>query len=199
MVILVSTLIGVSLPILPVQILWVNMTTALILGMMLIFEPKELDIMQRPPRNPKSSILSNHSIRRIFIVSGIIMLSVFVMFEWNQQKAGSTLEESMTIAVNMIVMIEITYLLNCRSLTEPLIRIGLFSNKYIIIGIIIMVSLQIAYTYLPEMNLLFKSAPISLEAWMMIIVISIISFLIIEIEKWIGRKRNSYPKPYSKS
>jgi hypothetical protein len=49
------------------------------------------------------------------------------------------------------------------------------------------------------MNLLFKSAPISLEAWMMIIVISIISFLIIEIEKWIGRKRNSYPKPYSKS
>jgi hypothetical protein len=74
-----------------------------------------------------------------------------------------------------------------------------FFKQYIIIGIIIMVSLQIAYTYLPEMNLLFKSAPISLEAWMMIIVISIISFLIIEIEKWIGRKRNSYPKPYSKS
>jgi Ca2+-transporting ATPase len=200
MVILVSTLIGANLPILPVQILWVNMTTALILGMMLIFEPKELDIMQRPPRNPKSNILSNHSIRRIFIMSGIITLSVFAMFEWNQQKAGSTLEESMTVAVNTIVMIEITYLLNCRSLTESLIRIGLFSNKYIIIGIMIMVSLQITYTYLPEMNFLFKSAPISLEAWMMIIVISIVSFLIIEIEKWMGsRNRNSYLKPDSKS
>lgn len=200
MVILVSTLIGANLPILPVQILWINMTTALILGMMLIFEPKELDIMQRPPRNPKSNILSNHNIRRIFIVSAIITLSVFAMFEWNQQKAGSTLEESMTVAVNMIVMIEITYLLNCRSLTEPLIRIGLFSNKYIIIGIMMMVSLQIAYTYLAEMNLLFKSAPISLEAWMMIISISIVSFLIIEIEKWISRKKNaSYLKSNSKS
>jgi magnesium-transporting ATPase (P-type) len=133
-------------------------------------------------------------------MSGIITLSVFAMFEWNQQKAGSTLEESMTVAVNTIVMIGITYLLNCRSLTESLIRIGLFSNKYIIIGIMIMVSLQITYTYLPEMNFLFKSAPISLEAWMMIIVISIVSFLIIEIEKWMGsRNRNSYLKPDSKS
>ncbi|HEU5120661.1 MAG TPA: cation transporting ATPase C-terminal domain-containing protein, partial [Candidatus Nitrosocosmicus sp.] len=59
--------------------------------------------------------------------------------------------------------------------------------------------LQIAYTYLAEMNLLFKSAPISLEAWMMIISISIISFLIIEIEKWISRKRNSFLKSNSKS
>ena len=85
-----------------------------------------------------------------------------------------------------------------RSLTEPLIRIGLFSNKYIVMGILIMVSLQIVYTYLPEMNGLFKSAPISLEAWMMIISISIVSFLIIEIEKWISRKRNvSYLKPNS--
>jgi cation-transporting P-type ATPase F len=199
MVILVSTLIGASLPILPVQILWINMTTALVLGMMLIFEPKEDDIMQRPPRNPKSSILSNHSIMRIFIVSGIIMLSVFAMFEWNQQKSGSTLEESMTVAVNTIVMIEIVYLLNCRSLTESLVRIGFFSNKYILLGIIVMVSLQMAFTYLPEMNSLFKSAPIGLEAWIMIISISIVSFFIIEIEKWIRRKRNSCLKPISRS
>lgn len=88
MVILVSTLIGASLPIIPVQILWVNMTTALVLGMLLIFEPKEDDIMQRPPRNPNANILSNHSVMRIFIVSVIITLSVFAMFEWNQQKAG---------------------------------------------------------------------------------------------------------------
>lgn len=189
MIILVSALIGTSLIILPVQILWVNMTTALILGIMLIFEPKELDIMQRPPRNPKSNILSNQGIRRIFIVSGIITLSVFAMFEWNQQKAGSTLEESMTVAVNTIVMIEIVYLLNCRSLTESLVRIGFFSNKYILLGIIVMISLQIVYTYLPEMNLLFKSAPISFEAWIMIIAISIVSFLIIEIEKWVSRKK----------
>lgn len=199
MVILVSTLIGASLPILPVQILWINMTTALILGLMLIFEPKEHDIMQRPPRNPKSNILSNHSVMRIFIVSGIITLSVFAMFEWNQQKTGSTLEESMTVVVNTIVMIEIVYLLNCRSLTESLVRLGFFSNKYIIPGIIIMVSLQMAFTYLPEMNSLFKSAPISLEAWIMITSISIVSFFIIEIEKWIRRKRNSCLKPISRS
>lgn len=122
-------------------------------------------------------------------MSGIITLSVFAMFEWNQQKAGSTLEESMTVAVNTIVMIEIVYLLNCRSLTESLVRIGFFSNKYILLGIIVMISLQIVYTYLPEMNLLFKSAPISFEAWIMIIAISIVSFLIIEIEKWVSRKK----------
>ena len=132
-------------------------------------------------------------------MSGIITLSVFAMFEWNQQKSGSTLEESMTVAVNTIVMIEIVYLLNCRSLTESLVRIGFFSNKYILLGIIIMVSLQMAFTYLPEMNSLFKSAPISLEAWIMIISISIVSFFIIEIEKWIRRKRISCLKPISRS
>ena len=189
LVILASVFAGLLMPILPVQILWINMTTALALGMMLIFEPKEHDVMKRPPRKPHSPILTKDLIIQISIVSMCILISAYGLFEWSIED-GSTVEEARTIAVNTIVMIEIFYLFNCRSLTKSVFRMGFFSNKLIFLGVTVMILLQIAFTYTPVMNEIFQSKPIGIESWLKILAVSIIIFLIIETKKFVSNRLN---------
>lgn len=193
LVVLASIFSGLLIPILPVQILWVNMTTVLALGTMLIFEPKEEDVMNRPPRPPNSPILSRDLIIQIAIVSACILISVYTLFEWSIQN-GLVLEEARTIAVNTIVMIEIFYLFNCRSLNKSILRTGFFSNRLIFMGILIMISLQICFTYVPLMNDIFQTAPIGIDYWLIITGISVLVFLIIELTKFISNQNSGRNK-----
>ena len=133
LVILAAIMSGVMLPILPVQILWINMTTAVLLGLMLAFEPGETDTMSYPPRKPESPILSGILITRILFVSMLMLAAVFSIFTW-QKANGYPVEEARTVAVNLFVMIELTYLFNCRSLTKSMFRIGLFTNPWVLVG-----------------------------------------------------------------
>lgn len=187
LVVLASIFTGLMIPILPVQILWINMTTALTLGMMLIFEPKEPDVMKRPPRKPNSPILSLGLIVQISIVSVCILAFVYGLFEWSIA-SGDSVEEARTIAVNTIVMIELFYLFNCRSLTKSVLEIGLFSNKWIFLGVGVMILLQIAFTYVPAMNEIFHSQPIGIDSWLKILGVSFTVYLIIEIKKLASNK-----------
>ncbi len=189
LVILTSIFTGILIPILPVQILWINMTTALTLGTMLIFEPKETGAMKRPPRPPKAQILSRDLIIQIALVSTCILISVYGLFEMAIDD-GASIEEARTIAVNTIVMIEIFYLFNCRSLTKSILRTGFFSNKLIFLGVIIMILLQITFTYAPFMNDIFQSKPIGIESWLNIIWVSAVTFLIVEVKKLVSNRLN---------
>ena len=195
LVILASIFMGLLMPILPVQILWINMTTALTLGMMLIFEPKEPDVMNRPPRKPHSPILTKDMIIQISIVSLCILISAYGLFEL-AIKDGSTVEEARTIAVNTIVMIEIFYLFNCRSLTKSILRTGFFSNKLIFLGVTIMILLQIVFTYTAVLNEIFQTKPIGMESWLNIVGVGIVTFLIIEIKKIIASRMGLKHRPY---
>jgi len=107
---------------------------------------------------------------------------------------SNNLELARTVSVNTLVMIEITYLLNSRSLYKTIFQLGIFSNKWVIVGIIMMFLLQIFYTYNPIMNLTFESVPMNIDSWLRIIIISITSYIIIEIYKKIrtqkGKDRN---------
>jgi len=184
LVVLAAIAAGVALPILPVQILWINMTTAVLLGLMLAFEPAELDIMDRPPRRPNRAILTSELIRRIVMVGAIMLVGTFVLFEWSLNQ-GSDLDQARTVTVNAFVAMEIGYLFNCRALKRPVVAVGLFSNRLLIIGVFSMVALQIAYTYLPAMNYVFQSSALSWQQWMVILVLGFAVYLIVEIEKWI--------------
>jgi cation-transporting P-type ATPase F len=181
---------GFTLPALPVQILWVNMTTALALGMMLIFEPKEADIMKRKPRKPDAPILGRELIGRIILVSSMILAGAFGLFI-GEQSNGASLEEARTVAVNAVIMIQLFYLLNSRSLSKSMFQIGPLSNRWVMIGIAAMIALQVAYTYAPAMNSLFKSAPISAESWLRILGVAFLTYVIVEIEKWARGKLSS--------
>ncbi len=187
LVILAAILIGSVLPVLPVQILWVNMATVAALGMVLAAERKELGIMQRPPRKVDAPILDSTLLWRTLAVGLLIVISAFTLFEWELQ-AGASLAEARTVAVNVIVMIELCYLLNCRSLTHSMFQIGVFSNRWLFVGVGVMILLQLSFTYLPWMNQIMQSAPISLEAWGKIITMALIGYLLIELEKWLRRQ-----------
>jgi Ca2+-transporting ATPase len=187
LVILAAIFAGVTLPILPVQILWINMTTAVLLGLMLAFEPKEPAIMTRPPRDPKTPILTGVLVWRIFIVSLLLLGGAFGLFKW-ELMTGAAVAEARTVAVNLFVVVELFYLFNCRSLTQSMFRLGFFSNPFLFGGVAIMVLLQLMFTYLPAMNLMFHSAPISFEAWGRILAVSVSAYFVVGVEKWLRRR-----------
>jgi Ca2+-transporting ATPase len=186
LVILAAILVNVALPILPVQILWINMTTAILLGLTLAFEPKESGIMDRPPRPPEAPILTRDLLIRIGIVGVVMLIGAFGLFEWELMN-GATVDQARTVAVNVFVVVEMFYLFKCRSLTQSVFKIGFFSNPWAIGGTFLMMALQLALTYLPVMNRFFQTAPIDSSAWLRIFAVGIAAYIIVGIEKWIRR------------
>ncbi|EUA93734.1 cation transporting ATPase, family protein [Mycobacterium ulcerans str. Harvey] len=157
--ILAAIAFGTALPILPTQILWINMTTAIALGLMLAFEPKEAAIMSRPPRDPDQPLLTRTLVGRILLVSTLLVASAWWLFEWEVGK-GASVEAARTAALNLFVVVEAFYLFSCRSLTRSAWRIGFWSNRWIIFGVAAQAIAQLAITYLPAMNAVFATAPI---------------------------------------
>jgi len=184
LVIMAAIFSGVTLPILPVQILWINMTTAGFLGLMLAFEPREPGIMSRAPRDPQTPILTRNLIGRILLVGGLLLIAVFALFQW-EMASGAGIAQARTVAVNVFVVMELFYLFNCRSLTQSVFRLGFFSNMWVFGGVAVMLLVQIVYTYLPVMNRLFQSAPIDLGAWVRIVGAGMTAYLAVETEKWL--------------
>ncbi len=182
LVIMTSILLGVALPILPVQILWINMTTAGTLGLMLAFEPKEDGIMLRPPRDPRLPILTRDLLFRVLMVGGILMLAAFALFHWELAQ-GASLERARTGAVNVFVIMEAFYLFNCRSLHRSVFKLGLLTNKWVILGFCLMLVLQLLYTYAPFMNTAFQSEPVGLLAWVKTFGFGLAAYLVVEFEK----------------
>jgi Ca2+-transporting ATPase len=188
LVILTSVIVGSILPILPAQILWVNLTTAILLGMTLAFEPKEPGIMERPPRDPKEPLLTPNLAFRIFLVGAILCLGALSLF-FLAIHSGRTEEIARTIAVNFFVVGELFYLFNCRSLYYPFTKIGVLSNPPLLLGASVMVVLQLLYTYLPLMHTLFQSQPITALDWLSVCALSALLYGIIELEKTLRRSR----------
>ncbi|NOQ32487.1 MAG: HAD-IC family P-type ATPase [Helicobacteraceae bacterium] len=185
-VIMFAVFAGVALPILPVQILWINMSTAVLLGLMLAFEPQENDLMSRQPRDPVQPILTKKLIVRVFIVGFLLLVNSFASF-WYVQSIGLSEDVARTVAVNIFVFGELFYLFNCRSMRHSMFKLGLFSNKWLIFGVISMATLQLAFTYIPFMNTIFRSAPLGMLEWSLILGSSLLIYLIVEFEKRVTR------------
>jgi len=187
LIVLWGITLGVTLPVLPVQALWINMTTVAALGIVLAMESREPGIMNRPPRRPDAPILTGVLIWRIVIVSLIILAGAISLFELELQ-SGASLAAARTVAVNTVIMVEVFFLLNCRSLTYSMFQIGVFSNRWVLVGIFIMMLLQLLYTYTPFMNTIMQSAPIDAAAWLRIIGVGFVGYLLVEVEKWLRRR-----------
>lgn len=187
LVLLAAIITGATLPILPIQLLWINMVTAGVLGIALSLEPKEPGLMRRKPRGLGSPILTGMLIWRILLVSVIILVGAFGLFEYELAR-GATLAEARTVAVNVVIFVEIFYLFNARSLVRSPFQLGFFSNKWAVGGTILMVLIQLLFTYAPFMNTLFNSTAISLALWRDVLIVGLAAFIIVEIEKWLRRK-----------
>ena len=184
LVILVAVFAGLDLPITPVQILWINMTTAVLLGLMLAFEGKEPGIMERPPRRPETPVITTELAVRVGLVSLMLLMGAFGLFEWTLLQ-GRSLETARTVAVNMFVFGELFYLFNCRSLRYSMFRLGVFSNRWLVLGVAVMVLLQLLFTYSPAMNRLFGSAPMGSLEWAWVLSGGLAIYTVVGIDKWL--------------
>jgi len=198
LILLTAVVLGSTLPALPVQFLWVNMTTAVMLGLTLVFEPKESGLMQRPPRDPKKPLLTVALAMRTGLVSLVMLAGAYWLFFWEMAVTGGAISQARTSIINLIVLVEITYLFNCRSLNHSVFSLGFFSNPWLIGGAMVMLSAQLFFTYAPVMNTLFHTAPTSAESWLRIVGVAASVFVLVEIEKWMryghGRGDRAVPE-----
>ena len=183
-----AILFGLTLPMTPAQILWVNMVTAVALGLTLAFEPTEPGAMQRPPRAPDEPILSGLLIWRVAVVSLLFVVGAFGMFFWAEAR-GLPIEEARTIVVNTLVVMEIFYLFSVRYLYQTSFTwTGLFGTPAVLVGVAAIIAAQLLFTYAPFMQLIFATRAISLLDGMAILGIGVVLFFVLEFEKFVRRR-----------
>ncbi|MER3589891.1 MAG: carbonate dehydratase, partial [Mastigocladus sp. ERB_26_1] len=178
MTILISVLLARELPILSLQVLWLNMVNSIAMTVPLAFEPKSERVMQKPPRNPREPLLSPSLIKRILAISIFNWILIFGVFEWIRQTTGN-LDLARTMAIQALVAGRIFYLLSISQLgSAVLARLRLIRQRIndataIGIGIACTVILQIIFSQWNLMNSLFSTAPLNLNQWLTCLLIGL--------------------------
>jgi magnesium-transporting ATPase (P-type) len=188
---------GGRLPIEPVQILWINLLDAVALALPLIREPKERGLLDRPPRNPQERITDSPFLKKVGIVSLVMALAGFLMFYVICTGTGEdelfdefVLRRAQTAAFTAVMLVHLCYLFTARSITESAFSFSPFSNKWVLIGAAITLGLQLTIIYAPPyigINPL-RTAPLSAECWLAMIVVALSMFFIIEVEKFLTKR-----------
>ncbi|WP_119423012.1 cation-transporting P-type ATPase [Desertibaculum subflavum] len=190
--IVLALALGFTLPVTPVQILWINMVTAVALGLTLAFEPNEDGSMRRPPRPRDAPILSADLVWRIAFVSVLFVAGAFGMFFWAETR-GRSLEEARTLVVNTIVAMEIFYLFSVRYVHgTSLTWRGVLGTPAVLLGVACTALAQAAFTYLPGMDKVFGTRPIGPVDGAAVMGVGVALLLAVEIEK---RIRQNITRP----
>jgi magnesium-transporting ATPase (P-type) len=191
MVIMVAIFLGFTMPITAPQVLWVNMVTSVALGLVISFEPHELDVMDRPPRAVDRPILTGFGIWRVVFV-GLALLAVTLWAFFWMKSHGASDQLARTAAVNMITIGQVFYLLNSRYLLDSSLSLRAhLGNKYLPLGIGAVVVLQLLFTYAPPLQRLFDTEAIPLWVWPWLFLGGLVFFLVVEAEKFIIRSSGS--------
>ncbi len=184
------------LPMTPTQTLWINLVAAVALALPLAFEAMEPDVMRRPPRLPSKPLLGGFVLFRTVLVAVLMTAGAVGLFlyEYGHETAagvpaGVALREAQTMAVTTVVLFQIFYLLNCRSLRDSILRIGLFTNPYVYVGIAVLLLLQLAFVYTPFMNAVFGTSPLNADALAKSLLVSLTVLPVITLEKALLRRR----------
>ncbi|WP_291591345.1 cation-translocating P-type ATPase [Comamonas sp. UBA7528] len=186
-IIVAAILLGLSLPVTPVQILWVNLVTAVALGLTLAFEPPEPTLMQRKPRSPDEQLLQPYLLWRVALVSLLFALGCFGMFEWSLQR-GDSVELARTIVVNALVIMEIFYLFSVRYIQGTSLSLrGVLGTPAVLLGVGGVILAQLLFTYTPPMQALFDSRPVDMTAGLLSIGLGVLLLVLLEVEKLVVR------------
>lgn len=183
LVMIAAILLGITLPITPVQILWINMVSAITLSLPLVFDKAAANLMQRSPRQSDEALLSPSLLFRIAFVSALLMGLTLVLYNWSIRHQAD-LAHARTVAINSLVVAEMVYLISCRSLTGSTLTLkSWLENGYALLAIFALLLMQLALTYLPFMHALFGTAAITLQDWLIITGSSLLLYLLMELEK----------------
>ena len=180
-----APLVGLPIPLLPIHLLWINLVTDGLPALALSAEPAEGDVMSRPPRHPKESIFS-HGLGAHAIWVGLLMSGIVLFVQSWSIRTGHAHWQTMVFTV--LCLTQLGHVLAIRSEKESLFRIGLFSNKYLLGAVILTFVLQMTTIYVPVLNRIFKTEPLSLNELVLTLAMSSVVFLAVESEKFVKRR-----------
>ncbi|KTG17294.1 MULTISPECIES: cation-transporting P-type ATPase [unclassified Guyparkeria] len=188
MTIVVALLAGLTLPITPIQILWINLVTATTLGLALAFEPSEEGVMSRPPRPRDEGVLSGGWLIYIAVMAALFVGAVFGVYQYAISQ-GYSLELARTMAMNTLVVLEIVQLFFIRGLHNARFRFDLLrATRPVWLAVIGVMVAQLMITYLPAMQSVFATEAVSLFDGVLILAVGLVSFFLMEGYKVIGRR-----------
>jgi magnesium-transporting ATPase (P-type) len=187
LVILVAVMFGFVAPITAPQILWVNMVTSVALGLVIAFESHEPNVMQRKPRATDRALIDLFGVWRIIFVGlGLLALTLWAFFWMKSIDASDAMARA--VAVNALVLGQVAYLINSRfKFDSSITPKALMGNKYLPVGILAVLVLQVLFTYAPPFQALFATAAVPLWVWPVILVAGLAFFLVVELEKFVVR------------
>jgi len=169
----VATLLGFPLPLLPIQILWMNLVTDGLPAMALGLDPGDPDVMQRRPRSPKESIFAHGLVRRIIVRGCVITLVVISIYLYGFFLCGHDLDLARTMAFTALVFIQLFYVFDCRSERYSIFELGFLSNPYLVGAVACSMLMQLAVIYIPFFQRTFKTVPLETGHWIIIIVLTL--------------------------
>ena len=191
LVIAVAIFFGFTMPITAPQVLWVNMVTSVALGLVICFEPHEVDVMQRPPRAVDRPIVTGFGIWRILFI-GLALLAYTLLAFFSMKSHGASDALARTVAVNAITIGQVFYLLNSRYLLDSSMSLKAhMGNRYLPYGILAVVILQLLFTYAPPFQAIFGNEAVPLWVWPWLLAGGLIFFLVVEAEKFIIRSSDA--------
>jgi len=191
LVIAVAIFFGFTMPITAPQVLWVNMVTSVALGLVICFEPHEIDVMQRPPRAVDRSIVTGFGVWRIIFIGLALLAYTLLAFFWIKSQGASD-ALARTVAVNAITIGQAFYLLNSRYLLDSSLSLKAhMGNRYLPLGILAVVILQLLFTYTTPFQAMFGNEAIPLWVWPRLLAGGLVFFLVVEAEKLIIRSSES--------
>jgi magnesium-transporting ATPase (P-type) len=185
MVIALALLAGLALPITAVQILWINLITAITLGIALAFEPTEAGTMARPPRSRTAPILTGELVWHVAMVSVLFLATVFGIFNYAIDR-GYALPLAQTMAMNTLVVLEVFHLFFIRNIHGASWTWGAAKGTKVVWGVVIIITAaQLAVTYLPPLQVVLGTEAVPLADGLLILAVGAAFFAIIESEKQI--------------
>ncbi|MGU9980730.1 HAD-IC family P-type ATPase [Phreatobacter sp. HK31-P] len=185
MTIIVALLLGLALPVTPVQILWVNLITGITLGVALAFEPTEAGTMARPPRPRETPILSGALVWHVVLVALLFLAAVFGIFTYAVDR-GYPLALAQTMAMNMLVVLEIFHLFFIRNIHGASLTWSAIKGTRVIWAVVIAITVaQLAVTYVPMLQAVLGTQSVPLGDGILIVLVGMAFFAIVEIEKQI--------------
>jgi Ca2+-transporting ATPase len=192
MVMFASSLIGWPVPLLPIQILWVNLVTDSFPALGLGFDPPDPEIMSRPPRRPDEPIIDRRraglmSIQGIFMAACALLAFSYVLFV---EKEG--IERARTAAFIVLSVSQLFHAFNCRSQMKSVFELGIFSNLKLVLAFLVSLSLQLSVVYLPSLQKIFKTQNLSLFDWSLVLVLSSLPLWGMEAVKLLNKKFRFY-------
>lgn len=172
LVMFLAVLMGMPLPLVPIQILWMNLVTDGLPAMALGVDPVEKDIMYRRPRDPQESVFSDGLSWRIMGTGTLFAIGTLIAFAIGLMMGP--VELARTMAFNTIVFFQLFFVFSCRSEHHSILEVGLFGNPQLVVAVLISASLQLAVNYIGFLQPIFHTVPLELKHWVIIISIALV-------------------------